>query len=584
MTASVETKTGTPTGDPAIPAQGRPNLAAAAVTADTPKWAKCAKCGALNYLPRLERGNGVCPDCGHHGRLSAQQRLDLLLDDGSFEPAEVSFKAVDVLGFTDKVPYPDRLDAARRKTGLDDAVRCGRGTVDGRPIVVVVMDFGFMGGSMGAAVGETVTAAADLALAGRTPLLVVTASGGARMQEGAVSLMQMAKTSEAFVRLRQAGVPSICLLTDPTYGGVTASFATLGDVLIAESGSAIGFAGPNVIQKATGKGLPDGFQRAEHLLAHGMLDRVEPRSGVRRLISRLLGLFAGVDAAGGGSDDAPSPVVTNAAELPEVPAAQVVRTARDSQRPTTVDYSVRICEDFVELHGDRLFGDDPSVVGGLASIDGRTVMLVGHQKGHDTRELVARNFGMPQPEGYRKSLRLMRLADRLGIPVVTLVDTQGAYPGVGAEERGQAWAIAEAIAAMAELTVPVVAAVIGEGGSGGALALAVANRVLITSNAFYSVISPESCSTILFGDPGHTDHVAGALNLTAPALLRLGVVDGVLPEPEGGTQADPAAAATALRAAVVTALAELAELPREELARQRAQRFRRIGRLANAAG
>jgi acyl-CoA carboxylase subunit beta len=553
--------------------------AAGPAVAEEPKWAKCPGCATTTYLPRLRRDLDVCRECGHHGRLTARRRLDTLLDPDSFLPADEGYRSVDVLGFRDSKPYPERLRAARERTGLDDAVVHGTGRIGGRPVVVAIMDFRFMGGSMGSAVGEAVTAAAELALASNLPLLVVTASGGARMQEGAISLMQMAKTSQAFAQLRGRGVPSICLLTDPTYGGVTASFATLGDILIAEPGAAIGFAGPEVIAKATGKALPDGFQRAEYLLEHGMLDCVVPRSGLRGLLGRLLTLLAG-DAGPGdvveGSTPAADPVTDPDALQPES-AWEAVRCARDLSRPTTTDYIGMICGDFVELHGDRLHADDPSVVGGLARIGGRTVMLIGHQKGHDTQELVRRNFGMPQPEGYRKALRLMRLADGLGIPVVTLIDTQGAYPGLGAEERGQAWAIAESIEGMSQLGVPVVAVIIGEGGSGGALAMAVAERVLMLEHACYSVISPESCSTILFGDPSHAAPVAEALRLTAPALLRLGVVDAVLLEPPGGAQAAPADMAATLYRGITRALDEQLFASPAELRKRRFERFRRIG-------
>jgi acyl-CoA carboxylase subunit beta len=548
---------------------------AVVIPSSEPKWAKCRACGKPNYLPRLRRDHGVCRECGHHGRLTARERVDLLLDPGSFTPSPTRYRSLDVLGFRDSRPYEERLRGSRERTGLDDAVLHGTGEIMGRPVVVAVMDFGFMGGSMGAAVGEAVTAAAETALGKGVPLLVVTASGGARMQEGAISLMQMAKTAQAFARLRREGVPSICLLTDPTYGGVTASFATLGDILIAESGAAIGFAGPEVIAKATGKRLPDGFQRAEYLLDHGMLDRVEPRAGVRPLLGRLLALLAG-DGAPGDLEEGAG-VVTDPDALRSRLAWDTVRTARDLSRPTTLDYIGMMCGDFVELHGDRLYADDPSVVGGLASIGGRTVMLIGHQKGHDTQELVRRNFGMPQPEGYRKALRLMRLADRLGVPVVTLVDTQGAYPGLGAEERGQAWAIADSILGMAELGVPVVSVIIGEGGSGGALALATAERVLMLENACYSVISPESCSTILFGDPSHAAPAAEALRLTAPALLWLGVVDAVLPEPPGGAQAAPAEMAATLYRAIIEVLDEQRLASPAELREQRFERFRQIG-------
>ncbi|MGJ6961341.1 acetyl-CoA carboxylase carboxyltransferase subunit alpha [Streptosporangium sp. G11] len=572
---------------------------AAPATATVP-WSRCPGCASIVYVPRLARTRGVCPECGHHRRLNARERLRTLVDDGSFLAAS-QVRGGDPLGFTDSLPYAERLTRARERTGLDDAVLHGTATVGGHRVVVAVMDFSFLGGSMGSAVGEAVTRACERALGERVPLILAVASGGARMQEGCLSLMQMGKTAQAMGRLRRAGILSVCVLTDPTFGGVTASFATLGDVLIAERGALVGFAGPRVIASATREKLPAGFQSAEYLAGRGMLDRVEPRDGLRPLLARLLSTTgragheaaghaaAGHEAAGigrtgsGGAQEPPLPadpaaVIRDPGELSGTPSArETLRLARDTRRPTALDYIWHLCSDFVELHGDRTHGDDPAIVGGTGLLDGTPVMIIGHQKGHDTGELVARNFGLAHPEGYRKALRLMRLADRLGLPVVTLVDTQGAAPGVGAEDRGQSWAISECLAGMSELSVPVVATVVGEGGSGGALALAVANRVLMLRHAVYSVISPESCSTILYGDPSHAPELAASLRITAPELLRLGVVDGIVPEPPGGAQEDPRAAMDALRSAVLESLRELSGLDGDELRKHRYERFRVLG-------
>jgi acetyl-CoA carboxylase carboxyl transferase alpha subunit/acetyl-CoA carboxylase carboxyl transferase beta subunit len=537
------------------------------------EWTHCPRCKATLYRRRLARLQHVCPECGHHFRLGAIERVDGLFDPGSFEPLAEIFSA-DPLGFVDSKPYVQRLEHARKQRGLADAVLCGVGTIGGEPVVVAAMDFGFLGGSMGSAVGEAVTRAAEESLERRVPLLMVSSSGGARMQEGCLSLMQMAKTGRAVRDLNRAGVLSIGLLTDPTFGGVTASFATLADVLVAERGALIGFAGPRVIANATRERLPDGFQTAEFLFQRGMLDRVETRDGLRPLLTQLLRL--------GGCGEVPAQVDAAPALQParSLSAWETVRVARGIDRPTTLDYIGRIADEFVELHGDRTAGDDPSIVGGLVSIDGLRAVLVGHQKGHDTRELVARNFGMPQPEGYRKALRLMRLAERLKLPVVTLVDTQGAAPGIQAEERGQAWAIADSIASMSELTVPVVSVVTGEGGSGGALALAVADALLMMENAVYSVISPESCSTILHGDPSHAEEMAESLRVTAPELIRLGVADEIIAEPEGGSQTDHALAASSLKAAILGQLRWLVRLSPTELRVHRHARFRRQGEVS----
>jgi acetyl-CoA carboxylase carboxyl transferase alpha subunit/acetyl-CoA carboxylase carboxyl transferase beta subunit len=553
------------------------------VAAD-PNWQACPRCRATVYRPRLVRTMHVCPDCGYHHRIGALARIEALVDAGSFRPAPDQPAGADPLGFVDSRPYPDRVAQARRRTGLTDAAHHGAALIGGHPVVILAMDFRFLGGSMGSAVGEAVARAAEQAERTGHPLVLVVSSGGARMQEGCLSLMQMAKSAQAIRRMQRRGVPSVCVLTDPTFGGVTASFAALPDFLIAEKGSLIGFAGPRVIEAATRQRLPEGFQTAEFLYGRGMLDRVESRDAIRPLLHRLLALCDREHRMPRVAEPPAGPAVVRRAEDlgPPRPAWDVVRLARDLRRPTTLDYVADICGDFVELHGDRGYSDDPALVGGIASIDGRSVMLIGHQKGHDSGALLARNFGMPHPEGYRKALRLMRVADRYGLPVVTLVDTQGAAPGIGAEERGQAWAIAECIAGMSELNVPVVSAITGEGGSGGALALAVANEVLMMENGCYSVISPESCSTILHGDPSHGAAMAEALRLTAPELLRLGVVDGVIREPAGGAGEDPAAAAGALHSALSAALSSLDGLDAEELRGQRFARFRRQGMVADA--
>ncbi|MFE0151319.1 acetyl-CoA carboxylase carboxyltransferase subunit alpha [Nonomuraea sp. NPDC059007] len=537
------------------------------------RWIRCRRCQAMIHHRRFGRALGVCPECGCHHPVTAGQRVEQLLDPGSFRPFETPEVVEDPLGFVDAVPYPDRIAAARTATGLDEAAVGGRGTIGGRPVVLVVMDFRFLGGSLGAAVGELVTLAAETAAAERAPLVTVTASGGARMQEGVIALMQMAKTAQAFAGLDAAGVLSVSVIADPTFGGVAASFATLADVILIEPGARLGFAGPRVIQQTIRQELPDGFQTAEFLLEHGMVDAIVPRSGLRATLSSLVSASSGVSPSGVSPDfEAVAPFIPPSRE-----PWDVVRLARETGRPTTADYAGLILDDFLRLHGDRVFGDSPSIVAGIGRLDGLPLMLIGHQKGHTTRDRTASNFGMPSPEGYRMAGRLMRLADKLGLPVLTLVDTPGAYPGLSAEERGQALAIAESQRLMAQLTVPVVTVVTGEGGSGGALALAVANRVLISANAWYSVITPEGCASILWKSAAEAPRAAAALKVEAGELLRLRVVDAVVEEPDGGAHTDPVKAAALLGAAVRAAFAELLPLSGPELVRQRRDRFRRFG-------
>jgi len=256
---------------------------------------------------------------------------------------------------------------------------------------------------------------------------------------------------------------------------------------------------------------------------------------------------------------------------------QRTQVARHPQRPSTLDYIGRICDRFLELHGDRLYGDDHAIVAGLARLSGRSVVVIGPQKGKTLKERVLRNFGMPNPEGYRKALRLMRLAERFNKPVITFIDTPGAYPGLGAEERGQSEAIARNLMVMASLKVPIVSVVIGEGGSGGALAIGVADRLLMLQYAVYSVISPEGCAAILWNDPKKTPDAAEALKMTAEDLLRLGVIDEILPEPPGGAHRDPTAMCNAVKKAVEPHLSALLELPLDELLRRRHTKYRRMG-------
>ena len=538
-------------------------------------WVCCPDCGWLLYRKRLDRNLHVCPECDHHLRLSARARIVLLADPGSF--SEVAFQpgAPDPLAFTDLREYPDRLADAARRSGESEAVVVGIARIGGAETVVAVMDFAFLGGSMGIEVGRRVSGAAELALERGLPLVTVCASGGARMQEGVFSLFQMARVSQALGRHREAGLLSVAVLTDPTYGGVSASFATLASVLVGERGAHVGFAGPRVVQETIRAELPADFQTAEFLLAHGLVDRVETRAELRPLLVRLLALHgAGVRAEEAPEED-------DGAELPVVEADadpwDVVQRARVVDRPTTLDYLRTAFDDFVELHGDRAFADDAAVVGGVASIGGRTVVAIGHEKGHTVRERVARNFGMPHPEGYRKVLRLLDHAEAFGLPVVTLVDTPGAHPGPEAEERGQSHAIAETIMRSSRLRVPVVAVVTGEGGSGGALALCTSDRLLLLQNAYLSVISPEGCAAILWRTALAAPTAARAMRLGAAHLRASGIATSVVPEPPGGAHTDPAAAARLLRQALIRELDDVCRLDVATLLDTRSRRLERIG-------
>ncbi len=569
-------------------------------------WTKCPTCETMLFNKQLDKALRVCTTCGHHFRLAAAARLEQLVDPGSWTERDSGLQSVDRLGFVDQKSYPDRLAAAQTATGMRDAALWGTATLGGTPVALCVMDFGFMGGSMGAVVGEKVTRAAEHALELRVPFIVVSASGGARMQEGTFALMQLAKTLAAIERLRCAGVPFLSVLSDPTTGGVFASFAAVGDVNFAEPDALIGFAGSRVSAGTISQELPPGFQRSEFLYAHGFIDRVVARPDLRDELVALLRLLpvrpdgpvsvppADADLAGfrpfsfltslaervgdlAGGDQGPENGTSAAEGDPRDAVWARVQLARNLGRPRTLEFIAEMTDGFVELHGDRAFGDDAAMVTGLARLDGRRLAVVGQQKGADTEENIRRNFGMPHPEGYRKAIRIMELAERFGLPVVTFVDVPGAHPGPESEERGIAEAIARSIALMTRLRTPIVTVITGEGGSGGALAIAVGDVVVALENAVYSVISPEGCASILWRTAEEAPTAALAMKMTAADQQALGIVDIVVPEPAAGAHDDPSETARRLKAIVVDRLAALDGLTVEQLLDTRYRRYRALG-------
>ncbi|MBM6893152.1 acetyl-CoA carboxylase carboxyltransferase subunit beta [Enorma massiliensis] len=540
-------------------------------------YVKCPGCRRIIDLEQLEASHDVCPRCGHHMRLGARKRLEATVDAGSFEEWGAELEATDILAFPG---YTEKLERAQRSTGDKDAVLCGRATIGGEPCAIFIMDGDFMMGSMGSVVGEKICRTFERAAELRLPVVGITVSGGARMQEGTTSLMQMAKVSGARARFAKTGLPYLVLLTDPTTGGVTASFAMEGDIILAEPGALIGFAGPRVVEQTTHKRLPAGFQRSEFLLEHGFLDLIVERENVPATLSELLALHAGRIPA------ADAPHVLPERHEPhtllkkagrkrrrsgnEAPSAyDIVQAARSVEHPTALELIELGFDGFIELHGDRYFSDDPAIVGGIAWVGDQVFTVIGTERGRSTKERVARNFGSAHPEGYRKAQRLMMEAERFGRPVLCLIDTAGAYCGIGAEERGQGEAIASNLVVMSELETPIVSIVVGEGGSGGALALAVADRVLMLDNAAYSVVSPEGCASILWKTTDRAADAAEALALTAPRLAELGIVDGTITS--SGTHRE---LAERIIDRVTHELAGLASLKPDALVEARQAKFR----------
>jgi len=539
----------------------------------------CPRCGATHTRGALEQHLYVCPACGAHLTMPASARIAALVDPGSFRELDRGLVSVDPLSFTDQRAYRDRLLEARRRTGLRDAVMIGEARLDGQAVVLVVFEFEFMGGTMGSVAGEKIADAFDHATRRRLPLVSVTTSGGARMQEGMLSLMQMAKTAAAQARHDRAGLPYISILGHPTFGGVAASFAALGDILVAEPGALIGFVGPRVIEQTIGERVPDDSHRAETLFGAGLVDLMVERPRLRETIAYLVAHLGRQAPQRLARVALPRRPRRKSRRGEEAAAWEQVQLARHPQRPTTVAFIAGLFGRFVELHGDREAGDDPAVIGGLGEVAGQTVMVIGQERGGTDAERAARRGGMAFPQGYRKARRLMRLAAKFGLPLVTFVDTPGAYPGYEAERHGIWQALARNLQTMAVLPVPIISVVIGEGGSGGALALGVGDRVLMLEHAIYSVISPEGAAAILYRDAGRAAEVAGALKLTAADLLRLSIIDQVVPEPPGGAHTDPEAMVQTLRFHLVANLEALRRTPIRRLLRQRQRKYRHIGRV-----
>ena len=404
------------------------------------------------------------------------------------------------------------------------------------------------------------------------------------MQEGIVSLMQMAKTSAALKRHSDAGLLYISVLTDPTTGGVTASFAMLGDIILAEPKALIGFAGPRVIEQTIGQKLPKGFQRSEFLLEHGFIDQIVERPKMRETLGRILEFHGKVqtdiedtiDKTAGETASQTGDQAVDQAQNQKINAWDRVLLSRRKNRPVGSDYIRTLFQDFTEFHGDRLYGDDPAIIGGIAYFKERPVTVIAQEKGTNTKENIMRNFAMPSPEGYRTALRLMKQAEKFHRPVICFVDTPGAFCGLEAEERGQGEAIARNLYELSGLKTPVLSIVIGEGGSGGALALAVADEVWMLENSIYSILSPEGFASILWKDSTKAKEAAKVMKLTADDLKKMGVIECVLEEPEQYTVQTMKPVADQLREKVEAFIENYEQMPEQKLTEHRYQRFRKM--------
>ncbi len=548
-------------------------------------FCKCPKCGFIHEIKKYKQNFCICSACNHYETLPYDMRIDYLVDENTFEELDSEFT------FTDPIQFPgyrDKYETSVTKTDMKEAVITGSALIGGVKVMLGIMDSRFMMGSMGIAVGEKITRLFEKAGERNIPVILFSASGGARMQEGVFSLMQMAKTTAALSDFQENGGLFISFLTNPTMGGVSASFALLGDINLAEPEALIGFSGKRVVEQTIKETMPSNFQSSEYLLNCGYLDAIVERKDMRNIIIQLL-MFHKAER----KRLAEKEVLIKVERFIEMrrmkeeekrdisaegenlsPAEknnvwQKVLLARSMKRFRSLDIIPCIFQSFIELHGDRNLGDDKSIVCGLAWFEGIPVTVISQQKGTNAVDMKYRQYGMTMPEGYRKSLRLMKQAEKFHRPILCLIDTPGAYPGISAEEHGQAEAIGRNLYEMSKLKVPVISILLGEGGSGGALALGVANELLMMENAIFSVISPEGCASILWKDNKLANKVAEALKMTAEDLKSFGLVDYVIPE-----NTSFSAICGNIREAIHNSLAKYYDWKEEDIIENRRNKYR----------
>ena len=511
----------------------------------------------------------VCPRCRFHYSMSARERIESLVDPNSFSETNRSLISLDPLSFASAKSYSSSIFRDQRRTGLTEAALTGTASIEGTTVMLIVLDFGFMGGTMGSVVGEKITLTLERAMKRGLSTVAIVTSGGARIQEGVLSLMQMAKTAAAANRLNQVGLPFITVLANPATGQAYGSFANLADIILAEPGAMVGFSSLRVINRASDHPLPTGAHSAESHLEHGMLDAVVQRTDLRSVIGVLLDLLE----TGYRLEDGDG-VQRRRTEIARPQAWASVQIARHESRPTSADYLSRILSEFVELHGDRAYGDDPTIISGLGRIAGQTVAVVAQQR---VSVEGSPNRSPTTPEGFRKAQRAMNMAAKFSLPLITLVDTTGPDLSEEAEERGLGNAIANSMALMSGLEVPTISVVIGQAGSGGALALGVADRALMLEHAIYTAVSPEEAAEVIYQDASRAEEAASSMRLTARDCLDLGIIDRIVAEPPNGAHSDPDEAARLLHRALVSALVRLQSTSARRRTGGRYDKYRGMG-------
>lgn len=537
---------------------------------------ECTICGACVEKEILIRNRYICPGCHAYFRIGARERIALIADKASFCELFADVKGNNPLGAKG---YDQKIKQTQEKTGLSEAVITGTAKVMREKVMLAVCDTSFLMGSMGFVVGEKITNAIERATEERIPMFIFCCSGGARMQEGIISLMQMEKTAAALKKHDKAGLFSCTVLTNPTTGGVTASFAMLGDVILAEPGALIGFAGPRVIEQTMGQKLPIGFQSAKFQENHGMIDGIVERKKLRRVMHFLI--ITNKCHSGYADFNYKNKNLFKGLSLfkfergSSLPPWERVKLQRSMSRRSALDYVRNIFDVFVELKGDRLFGNDEALVCGIAMINRQAVTVLAENRGENAEEMVRCNFGMPLPEGYRKALRLMKQAEKFNRPIISFVNTPGAHCGMEAEERGQGMAIARNLYEMSEIQVPILSIITGEAGSGGALATAVANQVWMLENATYSIISLEGYASIVWKDASRAEEAAKDMCITAEELKKIGIIEKIIPEYKDEKDGI-IKTSDYLKAEIMQFLIDMSKKTKEEIVKERYERFRKF--------
>lgn len=525
----------------------------------------CLSCSADLQGSRSYERFRVCHSCGFHFHLTARERAASLLDPASFREADRGVTALDPISFRGRQKYRTRVIDTQRRTGLTEAVLTGSGALFGRDVELAVVDFSFLGGSIGVAAGERLARAFDRSAARRSPIVVVCSTSGTRMQEGILALMQMPRVASAVAGHARFGLPYVAVATDPTTGSAYSGFVNLADIIVSEPNALLGYAALRALQEEAGRELPEHAHTAESHLEHGLIDAIVGRAQLRDWLGLLLDLLMSdyrLSAGRQGHETHPSHTLRGAREQLEL--------SRHAQRPTAPQLLKAMTTSFIALHGDRTGSDDPAIVAGFGSLGGEAVAFIGQDR-HP-----ALSDGWIRPAGFRKATRTMRLAAKFQLPLITLIDTAGAHPALESEEAGLGRAMAECLSTMLMLPIPTIAVITGEGNSEAAAAMAAADRVLMLDNAVYEVIRPEDAARMLRDDQASGD-VAERLRITSHDCLKLGIVDITVPEPGEGAHTDVAETATLLRRAVFRELTRIQGVKPSKLVNRRLDRYRNTG-------